>query len=66
MTLAAEREGVDSLVLWNPCISGPSFVADVTKLHKLYTRIEPHLALAPPPREAEGEEALGCFLPRAL
>jgi dienelactone hydrolase len=56
---------VDSLVLWNPCISGPSFVADVTKLHKLYTRIEPHLALAPPPR-SEGEEALGLFLPRGL
>ena len=65
MTQAAERGGVDSLVLWNPCISGPTFVAEVTKLHKLYTRIEPHLAMAPPPR-AEGEEALGCFLPRAF
>jgi alpha-beta hydrolase superfamily lysophospholipase len=65
MTLAAERGGVDSLVLWSPCITGSTFVAEVTKLHKLYTRIEPHLAMAPPPR-ADGEEALGCFLPRAL
>jgi alpha-beta hydrolase superfamily lysophospholipase len=65
MTLAAERGGVDSLVLWSPCLSGTAFVAELTKLHKLYTRIEPHLAMAPPPR-ADGEEALGCFLPRGL
>jgi dienelactone hydrolase len=37
----------------------------VTKLHKLYVRIEPHLAQAPAPH-ADGEEALGLFLPRAL
>lgn len=65
MTLAAEVGGVDSLVLWSPCVSGGSFVGEVTKLHKLYTRIEPHLAKAPPPG-ADGEEALGCFLPRDL
>lgn len=65
MMNAAERGDVDSLVLWNPCVSGSSFVADVTKLHKLYLRIEPQLALAPP-AGVDGEEALGCFLPRAL
>jgi len=65
MASAVERGDVDSLVLWNPCISGASFVAEVTKLHKLYMRIEPQLALAPP-AGADGEEALGCFLPRAL
>jgi pimeloyl-ACP methyl ester carboxylesterase len=65
MMSAAERGDVDSLVLWSPCISGASFVAEVTKLHKLYTRIEPQLALAPP-AGIDGEEALGCFLPRAL
>jgi len=65
MTHAAARGGVDSLVLWSPCVSGAGFVAEVTRLHKVYARIEPHLALAPPPREA-GQEALGCFLPRAL
>jgi dienelactone hydrolase len=62
---AAERGDVDSLVLWNPCISGAAFVNEVTKLHKVYARIEPHLAAAPPPR-SDGVEALGCFLPRAL
>jgi alpha-beta hydrolase superfamily lysophospholipase len=62
---AAERGDVDSLVLWSPCTTGASFVAEVTKLHKLYTRIEPHLAEAPKPF-ADGEEALGLFLPRAL
>jgi alpha-beta hydrolase superfamily lysophospholipase len=65
MMHGSQRGDVDSLVLWNPCVSGASFVGEVTKLHKLYTRIEPHLALAPPLR-ADGEEALGCFLPRAL
>jgi alpha-beta hydrolase superfamily lysophospholipase len=62
---AAERGNVDSLVLWSPCASGAAFVAEVTKLHKVYARIEPHLAAAPPPR-GDGEEALGYFFPRAL
>jgi alpha-beta hydrolase superfamily lysophospholipase len=62
---AAERGDVDSLVLWNPCVTGAGFVGEVTKLHKLYIRIEPHLAEAPPPR-VDGEEALGLFVPRAL
>jgi alpha-beta hydrolase superfamily lysophospholipase len=65
MTVAAARGGIDSLVLWSPCISGSAFVGEVTKLHKLYARIEPQLALAPPP-PADGEEALGWFLPRGL
>jgi alpha-beta hydrolase superfamily lysophospholipase len=65
MMHAAGRADVDSLVLWNPCVSGASFVSDVTRLHKVYTRIEPQLALAPP-AGIDGEEALGCFLPRAL
>jgi alpha-beta hydrolase superfamily lysophospholipase len=62
---AAERGDVESLVLWSPCASGPAYVTDTTKLHKVYARIEPHLARAPRPR-ADGEEALGTFLPRAL
>jgi alpha-beta hydrolase superfamily lysophospholipase len=65
MTSAAERGDVDSLVLWNPCVSGSSFVTEVTRLHKVYMRIEPQLALAPS-AGIDGEEALGCFLPRAL
>jgi pimeloyl-ACP methyl ester carboxylesterase len=65
MAHAAARGGIDSLVLWDPCVSGASFVGEVTKLHKLYMRIEPQLAKAPPPR-TDGEEALGTFLPRAL
>jgi alpha/beta superfamily hydrolase len=62
---AAERGDIDSLVLWSPCVSGEAFVAEVTKLHKLYGRIEPQMAGAPP-AGADGEEALGCFLPRAV
>ncbi len=62
---AAGRDDVDSLVLWSPCVTGPGFIDEVTKLHKLYLRIEPHLAAAPPSRAA-GQEALGCFLPREM
>jgi alpha-beta hydrolase superfamily lysophospholipase len=62
---AAASGDVDSLVLWSPCVSGTGFVGEVTKLHKIYARMEPHLAAAKPPTE-DGEEALGTFLPRAL
>jgi dienelactone hydrolase len=62
---AAERSDLDSLVLWSPCVSGAAFVSEITKLHKVYARIEPHLTAAPPPR-SDGVEALGWFLPRAL
>lgn len=65
MMHAAEHGDVDSLVLWNPCVSGASFVSEVSKLHQIYVRIEPQLSLAPKPRVA-GEEALGSFLPDAL
>jgi alpha-beta hydrolase superfamily lysophospholipase len=62
---AAERGDIDSLVLWSPCVSGAGFVSEITKLHKIYLRIEPQMAEAPPPR-TDGEEALGLFLPRPL
>jgi alpha-beta hydrolase superfamily lysophospholipase len=62
---AAERGDIDSLVLWSPCVSGAAFVAENAKLHKIYLRIEPQMAEAPPPR-TDGEEALGLFLPRPL
>jgi alpha-beta hydrolase superfamily lysophospholipase len=62
---AAERGDVASLVLWSPCVSGAAFVAENTKLHKLYARIEPQMAGAPPSPPG-GEEALGIFLPQAL
>ena len=62
---AAEQGNVDSLVLWSPCVTGAGYVQEVTKLHKLYARIEPHIAKAPPP-QADGQEALGAFLTRAL
>jgi pimeloyl-ACP methyl ester carboxylesterase len=62
---AAQRGDVETLVMWSPCVSGSGFVTEVTKLHKVYARIEPQLAAAPatPPG---GEEALGMFLPRPL
>src|SRR5438445_708442 len=62
---AAERGDVDALVLWSPWVSGAKFVDEITKLHKLYLSIEPQMAAAFPAR-ADGEEALGFFLPRAL
>ncbi len=62
---AAEAGDVDSLVLWNPCVSGAAFVSEITKLHKMYLRIEPQMAGALPTTR-DGVEALGCFLPRAL
>jgi alpha-beta hydrolase superfamily lysophospholipase len=62
---AAESGAVDSLVLWNPCVSGKAFVAEVSRLHKMYLRIEPQMAAAVP-CPADGEEALGVFLPRAV
>jgi alpha-beta hydrolase superfamily lysophospholipase len=62
---AAEQGDIDAMVLWSPCVSGAGFVSEITKLHKLYLRIEPHLASAPSPTE-DGEEALGIFLPRAV
>ena len=62
---AAASGDVDSLVLWNPCVSGKAFVTEVTRLHKMYLRIEPQMAAATP-FPADGEEALGLFLPRAV
>ncbi len=62
---AAERGDIESLVLWSPCVSGPAFVSEVTKLHKIYARIEPQMAGAPA-AQADGEEALGCFFSRAF
>jgi alpha-beta hydrolase superfamily lysophospholipase len=62
---AAERGDVDSIVLWSPCVSGAGYVTEVTRLHTLYTRIEPHVGKAPRPA-ADGAEALGMFLPRVL
>jgi dienelactone hydrolase len=62
---AAQSGDIGALVVWNPCPSGASFVGDVTKLHKLYARMEPQMAAAKPPPE-DGEQALGAFLPRAL
>jgi alpha-beta hydrolase superfamily lysophospholipase len=59
------RDDVDSLVLWSPNVTGAGFLAEVTKLHKLYLRMEPHLLTAPAPR-TPGIEALGCFLPQAM
>src|SRR2546428_327746 len=56
---------VDALVLWSPWVSGAKFVDEVTKLHKLYLSVEPQMTAAFPSR-ADGEEALGLFLPRAL
>jgi len=62
---AAERGDVDALVLWSPWVSGAKFIDEVTKLHKLYLNIQTQMAAAFPPR-ADGQEALGLLLPRAL
>jgi alpha-beta hydrolase superfamily lysophospholipase len=62
---AAEAGDVESLVLWNPCVTGAGFVGEVTRLHRMYLRIEPQMAGAVP-WPADGEEALGAFLPRPV
>lgn len=62
---ASERAAVDSLVLWSPCVSGGAFAQESIKLHKLYARIEPQMADAPP-GPPDGDEALGLFLPSAV
>ncbi len=62
---AAERDDVASVVLWSPCVTGAGYVSEVTRLHTLYLRIEPHVGNAPRPT-ADGAEALGMFLSRAL
>ncbi|HUJ25977.1 MAG TPA: alpha/beta hydrolase [Myxococcales bacterium] len=61
---AASRGDIDSLVLWSPWVSGPAFVSESIRLHQLYLKIESDLAQAPP-MKADGQEALGLFLPRA-
>jgi alpha-beta hydrolase superfamily lysophospholipase len=63
-TFASESGAVDSLVLWNPCMSGRAFRTEVVKLHKLYARMEPHFIFHPLP---DGdEEALGLPIPASL
>ena len=60
---ASRREDIDSLILWNPFLSGKSFVVESTKLHKMHRILEPHsFAIDPPGRDIGGEEALGFFL----
>ena len=55
MLHAAESGPVDSLVLWSPYVSGAGFLSEVTKMHKVYLRIEPALAgAAPPTRRRRG------------
>jgi alpha-beta hydrolase superfamily lysophospholipase len=65
MLHAAESDSVDSLVLWSPYVSGAGFLGEVTKLHKVYLRLEPALARTVS-SQAEGREALGMLLPQAL
>src|SRR5215469_6794225 len=55
MLHAAESGPVDSLVLWSPYVCGAGFLSEVTKLHKVYLRIEPALAGAALPPRRDGE-----------
>jgi len=61
MVAAAEQGEVDSLVLWGAYESGDAFVAEVTKVHKMHTQLEP-ASFSGGPRAPFGEEALGFFL----
>jgi alpha-beta hydrolase superfamily lysophospholipase len=65
LAYASSRADVDSLVLWSPCVSGTAFLEELRRLHTVYTRIEPHVGKAPPPRDGSGE-ALGLRLPPRL
>jgi alpha-beta hydrolase superfamily lysophospholipase len=62
----AARDDVDSIVLWNPWVSGASMMLELTRLHSLYLRIEPQLSRSAAPSKGDGQEALGTFLPRGL
>jgi alpha-beta hydrolase superfamily lysophospholipase len=62
---ASSRADIDSLVLWSPCVSGAAFLEELRRLHAVYTRIEPHVGRAPPPRDGSAE-ALGLRLPPRL
>ena len=65
LAYGSSRADVESLVLWSPCVSGAGFVEELRRLHTVYTRIEPHVGKAPPPRDGSAE-ALGLRLPRRL
>jgi alpha-beta hydrolase superfamily lysophospholipase len=55
--VAAERDDIDSTVLWMPAATGTAWVSEMAKLHKLYLRMVPQID-APEPG---GEELLGSF-----
>jgi alpha-beta hydrolase superfamily lysophospholipase len=58
---AADMGGVDALVLWAPYLSGPAFVSDATRAHKMHLMLEPNAFSGGAPSK-EGEEALGYLL----
>jgi alpha-beta hydrolase superfamily lysophospholipase len=63
MVAAAERGGVDSLVLWSPYGDGRAYVDETTRLHKMHKMLEPHsFALEPTDWQPGGAEALGFLL----
>ena len=64
MVAAAQRGGVESLVLWSPYSSGAAYVAESLRLHKMHKMIEPHSFAGGPSQYADGDEALGFFLTR--
>jgi alpha-beta hydrolase superfamily lysophospholipase len=59
--VAATRDDIASTVLWMPSMTGSAWVAEMSKLHKLYLRIVPQ---SDPP-EPGGEELLGSFASEA-
>jgi alpha-beta hydrolase superfamily lysophospholipase len=60
---AAQRGGVDSLILWSPHVSGRQYVQETTRLHKMHKMLEPRsFAVEPVGYDPGGEEALGFLL----
>jgi len=63
MAAAAERGGVESLVLWSPFLSGKAFVVDSVKQHKMQKLLLPEgFAAEPKGWNPGGEQALGFLL----
>lgn len=60
---AAERGGIDSLVLWSPYLAGADFVNEKTKMHKMHKALEPESFTGVPGEwSSGGQEALGFLL----
>ncbi len=61
--IGAADAKADSVVLWNPYLTGSAFASDLARLHQMHKMIEPQsFACEPAGWSAGGEEALGFLM----